>query len=114
MHDLIVGRGKRPGDGSGPDQPRAPVIARHLTVVGRVQGVNFRAAMREVAEHRGVAGWVSNRPDGTVEAWVEGRPEDVEAVMSWVSEGGPSAAEVVEVRLREVAPAPHEQFDIRS
>ena len=34
---------------------------------GRVQGVFFRDSARRRAESLGVAGWASNRPDGTVE-----------------------------------------------
>ena len=47
-------------------------IARHLSITGRVQGVFFRAWSREQADQLGVRGWIRNRPDGHVEAHVEG------------------------------------------
>ncbi len=50
----------------------ATMIARRLVVRGRVQGVGFRYAMVESGAPHGVAGWVRNRRDGTVEAFVQG------------------------------------------
>jgi acylphosphatase len=43
-------------------------LTRHLVVYGRVQGVNFREAMRAQAQRLEVTGWVRNRSDGSVEA----------------------------------------------
>ena len=99
-------------DGTGAGAGNGSVTARQLVVLGRVQGVNFRASLRAVAVGRDVTGWVANRPDGTVEAWLEGAPGDVEPVVSWVSAGGPSAAEVLEVRCREVEPVGCEGFRV--
>ena len=48
---------------------------------GRVQGVFFRDTMRRMAETRGVAGWVRNTPEGTVEAVFEGEPDAVEELI---------------------------------
>jgi acylphosphatase len=44
----------------------------HVLVRGRVQGVGFRWFVREAARELGLAGWVRNRPDGTVEVAAEG------------------------------------------
>jgi acylphosphatase len=63
------------------------VIARHLVIRGRVQGVGYRYAMTEVAEALGVAGWVRNRRDGTVEAFVQGDDELVEQLVAWCRRG---------------------------
>jgi acylphosphatase len=63
------------------------VIRRRLTVRGRVQGVGFRWFVVRAAESRGVAGWVANRPDGTVEMVLEGEPEAVESVQRLVRDG---------------------------
>lgn len=72
-------------------------IARRLVISGRVQGVWFRESMRREAEALGVAGWVRNRHDGTVEACVEGAREAVEAIVRWAHRG-PEAAEVTAVQ----------------
>jgi acylphosphatase len=87
--------------------------ALHLVIHGRVQGVNFRSATRQTARRHGVAGWVRNRRDGTVEAWLEGPPDDVESVQAWIETGGPPAAEVVRVERTPVDPDGHEGFEVR-
>ena len=67
-------------------------IAVDLVVTGHVQGVFFRASMREQADRLGVTGWVRNEPDGTVHAHLEGAPEAVDELVSWCAEGVSSIA----------------------
>ena len=69
------------------------VERKRVVVHGFVQGVGFRFAVQRAAGSRGVAGWVRNRPDGTVEAVFEGRPEDVEALVALCRQG-PRGADV--------------------
>jgi acylphosphatase len=66
-------------------------ITRHVIIRGRVQGVNYRESMRLQAQRLNVTGWVRNRTDGTVEAMVNGSPEDVLRVLEWCRRGPPSA-----------------------
>ncbi|MFO1315940.1 MAG: acylphosphatase [Burkholderiales bacterium] len=66
-------------------------IARRLVVRGRVQGVGYRHAAVEAARGIGVAGWVRNRPDGTVEALAQGTAADVERFVAWCRRGPPLA-----------------------
>ncbi|MBE7515424.1 MAG: acylphosphatase [Chloracidobacterium sp.] len=55
------------------------IVARHLFISGRVQGVGYRYfAQRSAARHQ-VLGFVRNLDDGRVEAWVEGSVESVDA-----------------------------------
>ena len=58
----------------------------------------FRASMRDVARAYRVDGWVRNRPDGAVEALLEGEEIDVKKVLDW-SERGPSRARVDSVTV---------------
>ncbi len=87
-------------------------VARHLVVTGRVQGVFFRASTRDRARDVGVAGWVRNRPDGAVEAHVEGPPDAVERLEQWIRSGGPPDAIVDDLTTEEVAPTGATSFTI--
>jgi acylphosphatase len=78
-------------------------IARLLTVRGHVQGVFFRDSTRREAQRRDVRGWAANRPDGSVEVFLEGRPADVEAVIAHCRRG-PRGASVEDVEVRDCAP----------
>jgi acylphosphatase len=62
-------------------------VRRRVVVHGLVQGVFFRDTVRRHAQSRGVAGWVRNNLDGTVEAVFEGEPEAVGRLVSFVHEG---------------------------
>ncbi len=66
-------------------------VRAHLRIYGIVQGVFFRANMRDVARSLGVKGWVMNRSDGSVEAVLEGEEEAVKKVIEWARHGPPLA-----------------------
>ncbi len=70
----------------GPSVDAGPIRCR-VVVRGRVQGVFFRASVRERARAAGVAGWVRNRPDGSVEAAFEGSPEAVAGLVAFCRHG---------------------------
>jgi len=78
-------------------------IARQAVVSGRVQGVYYRASTQQQARRLAVAGWVRNRPDGSVEAWLEGAPDAVEALLAWMRRG-PEGARVMEITVTETRP----------
>lgn len=85
----------------------------HVRVSGRVQGVFFRDAARDEARRLNLAGWISNLPDGRVEAVFEGDPDAVGEILRWC-ERGPEQASVqdVEVSYEEPQGAPAE-FEVR-
>lgn len=68
----------------------------HIVIHGNVQGVFFRAYMRDRAEKRKVTGWIKNCFDGTVEAVLEGEEEGVNEIVDW-AHTGPADAEVKRV-----------------
>ena len=86
---------------------RAKVIVR-----GSVQGVFFRAEARDRARSLGLAGWVRNVPDGTVEAAFEGEDERVESMVEWCRRG-PAGARVEQVDVDWSEPEGDQGFSIR-
>ena len=77
-----------------------------------MQGVAFRDATQRRASSRGVAGWVRNRSDGTVEAVFEGDPDSVESMIEFCR-SGPSAADVNDVEVSEEEPEGLTDFSVR-
>ena len=66
-------------------------VRRRIEARGRVQGVFFRESMRRWALQRGVAGWVRNRTDGSVEAVFEGERDAVLSLVESCRLGPPDA-----------------------
>ena len=85
---------------------------RRVVVHGNVQGVFFRDSVQRLAQQRNVAGWVSNRPDGTVEAVFEGEPDDVERLVAFCRKG-PRGAQVDSVDVTEENPEGLTGFTVR-
>lgn len=77
-----------------------------VVIRGRVQGVGFRAALRDQAVAAGLAGWCRNGADDEVVAVLSGRVEAVDRVVQWCHHGPAWAAvESVEVSVGADAPA---------
>ena len=79
--------------------------ARRYVVRGRVQGVGFRFFVEREAHMLGVAGWVRNNYDGTVEVLAMGTREQLMGLRSRLREG-PRAARVDAVDESEAKPIP--------
>jgi acylphosphatase len=77
-----------------------------------VQGVFFRDTVRRLAESQGVAGWVTNRDDGAVEAAFEGEPAAVEELVE-LCRSGPGRAEVTGLEVSEEPAEGLTAFEIR-
>ena len=88
-----------------------PVRSR-VVVRGNVQGVFFRDSARREAEARGVAGWITNRPDGVVEAVFEGDPDAVAALVEFCRRG-PRGADVESVDESSEEPEGLSGFQVR-
>jgi acylphosphatase len=73
------------------------MISRSYIVRGRVQGVGFRWFVDHEARQLGLAGWVRNNIDGTVEVLAMGSEEQHAALLAKLQRG-PRASRVDEVR----------------
>ena len=80
-------------------------------VHGMVQGVGYRYTMRMVARDAGVAGWVRNLRDGSVEAEIEGSDAQVDEVLAWMAEG-PPGARVDNARVTDAEPQADRGFEV--
>ncbi len=69
-----------------------------IIVIGKVQGVFFRQALKVMAKKNDIFGWVKNLTDGRVEAVLEGDEEKVSSLVEW-SHGGPANARVEDVEI---------------
>ncbi len=76
--------------------PNSSLETLRVLVKGRVQGVGYRAAAVRQAHLQGVTGWVRNNDNGTVQAVVQGTPDQVDRMLEWMRHG-PPAARVLEL-----------------
>lgn len=81
------------------------MIARTIRIAGKVQGVWFRDWAIQAANAIGVAGWVRNRADGSVEVYAAGELHLVERLIDRLREGSPaSRVDRIDVREAELQP----------
>jgi acylphosphatase len=87
------------------------VTRARVRVHGRVQGVFFRAETRDRARSLGLAGWVRNCPDGSVEAVFEGDRERVQSMVDWCGRG-PSGASIDSLDVEWEQPTGENAFSV--
>ena len=87
------------------------MIAVHVRVSGRVQGVYYRAFTREKAIALGVKGWIRNVPGGGVEAVLEGERKQVGELLKSMK-SGPTGSLVLGMELSELQAKDYEDFEI--
>jgi acylphosphatase len=76
---------------------------RRFVVRGRVQGVGFRWFVEREAHLLGIAGWVRNNADGSVEVLAMGTRDQLFGLRSRLQQG-PRAARVDDVTEAEANP----------
>ena len=81
------------------------MIARHLIISGRVQGVAFRYTLIAEARQCRLVGWVRNTPDDNVETVIQGAEKEVDALVQWCRRG-PPAADVTGLTVTDIKPDP--------
>jgi acylphosphatase len=85
--------------------------AVHVIITGIVQGVGYRTLVEREAERRGLAGWVRNRRDGSVEAVFSGGDVTVAAMLG-ACRRGPPAGRVDDVAEAEYRGPPLTRFTV--
>ena len=78
--------------------------AASLRIAGRVQGVGYRWWAVQAATALGLAGWVRNRRDGSVEAVFAGPAEAVDAMVD-ACRRGPDSARIDAVDVHPAGPS---------
>ena len=87
------------------------MIRKRAIVRGLVQGVGFRYYALHEATHLGLAGYVRNRPDGTVELELEGPDAAVARMLTWLRHG-PSSAAVDSLDVSDLPPIGEDGFTV--
>jgi acylphosphatase len=86
----------------------------HALVRGHVQGVGYRATTQREARTLGLAGWVRNLADGTVEVEAEGDEATIETFLEYLNEGPLGAhVDAVSVELRPAQGGLPTPFEVR-
>ena len=88
------------------------MTAVELHIVGRVQGVFYRASTCEVAQSLNVNGWVKNNSDGSVSVYAEGSEQSINKLIDWCHQG-PEYAQVTKVAVTKINPLGLQNFSIQ-
>lgn len=72
-----------------------------LKISGEVQGVGFRYDTVSQAQNLGLAGWVRNAPDGTVEILAQGQKQNLEELIAWAKTGPRFQVQKVKLEWRQ-------------
>ena len=78
------------------------MISKRITFEGRVQGVGFRYAVKQIAMGFDVVGTVKNLPEGTVELDIMGEEEELEEFLQEIVEESTMAHYNKEVHTHEI------------
>ena len=85
------------------------MVAVHVRIEGRVQGVGYRYWAVEQARRRNLSGWVRNRRDGSVEALFAGPAELLDDIVAACHEG-PLGSRVTAVHHKPADPPGEQGF----
>ncbi|HLC37578.1 MAG TPA: acylphosphatase [Candidatus Nanoarchaeia archaeon] len=84
----------------------------HIFIYGHIQGVFFRANIKELALRLKINGWVRNTLDGAVEAVFEGEDKDIEKMLSYCNKG-PVGSKVEKVNVKEEEVKYEKGFEVK-
>jgi len=87
-------------------------VCFRVLIFGCVQGVGFRYHTCEQAKQLGVRGWVCNRSDGSVEAYICGSKAQLDVMKAWLAHG-PDWAQVNDIYFEEATAEGLSDFTMR-
>lgn len=79
------------------------MIAKRAIFEGRVQGVGFRYATKQLAMGFDVCGWVKNLPEGTVEMQLMGEEDEVDEFIQEIVEESAMAHHIQNVQIENIS-----------
>ena len=83
----------------------------HLIVSGGVQGVFFRANVRNKAMELGLKGYAKNLENGDVEVVAQGNEEKINELIGFIK-NGPGISSVTGIQVRHKEPENFKSFEI--
>lgn len=83
-------------------EEESPFKSYQINILGKVQGVWFRASAKDEALKLGLTGKIWNQPDGNVGAIIQGPLNKIIEFVEWCKEG-PPLAKVEDVTYDEIA-----------
>lgn len=78
------------------------MIAKRVLFEGRVQGIGFRYAVKQIAMGFDVVGTIKNLPEGSVELEIMGEEEELEEFLQEIIEESTMAHYIKEVHTHEI------------
>jgi acylphosphatase len=91
--------------GEGSRYPPRTMVAKRIVFAGKVQGVGFRYATKEIARSFDVCGWVKNMPDGTVELQIMAETSaELEAFLNELTEESSVAHHIQSMHAQVIPP----------
>ncbi|MEP1097727.1 MAG: acylphosphatase [Cyclobacteriaceae bacterium] len=87
------------------------MVSKRIQVLGKVQGVFYRATAKTKADDLRLVGWIRNEPDGSVVMEVQGDNARVSQMIEWCKEG-PTFSRVDQVMEEPADPLSEESFEI--
>lgn len=88
------------------------MVHYRIKVIGKVQGVFFRASTKKAADRLGIKGWVRNEEDGSVLIEAEGSEQQMQTFIEWCRQG-PQFARVENISVEKKPSEGFQDFSVQ-
>ncbi|XP_064616592.1 acylphosphatase-1-like [Liolophura sinensis] len=79
------------------------LLSLEFEIFGRVQGVFFRKYTQKKATELGLAGWVRNTSQGTVQGVAQGPAPKITSMKTWLQTTGSPSSQIEKAEFKETA-----------